>query len=1339
MASVSSCSFSVLSQDDDRPGLQSIRILVFSINECILEFLANTDSWKSLKLQCTSRLHIQKQEFFEFFEHSVLSNLYWGIENIEAALHAKCPGEKSTLLRDSERMLQVPALLDEQGVTAGISNHYLVCLAYFYLSVVKKLQNDEWQVALHFLQAMLVSPRVLQKEFLLKFGRSFFYSSIMPQVEVINEQKGLSDDPLADSSEDSIDEAVKEIAGRHKQWLMYYQVISYGELPKGNNRNINSSSLEDESRCFSHVVTSTNDDYNSTEQGHLFQNFYSNDKVHPLDPHGHILECLPNEPKKTEYEEYLSIKCLHEVLLDTESDTPTSSSSHHDCSLKDSDLEGTNEYIKTSTRRARESDNKLQPEVCAQNLQAPCSSLSTRSTKMILPHSRQHQVQDVDITDLFSGRFVNSVGDLDLSLSKHRYHTKENCLLEENSVEKLSQREVLNQTSSTNLQSYKFSLVSQQKISPTKQQISHKSRNFNESFDISGKDSKMGLVGVLEKAISKLFFSDGLVKCEEDYAVQVTTIYEMLNKKRGEKYTVLKDVILDRLLTAISSSKEERIIRASVYVLTSIISVNKSALADIKKKGLQLCDLASALKHNVHEAATLIYLINPSPTEIKTLELLPALVEVVCTSNTNMGKPTSLPMTPPAASLMIIEVLITAFDCATNNMHMAAITSPHVLCRLLDLGRSYNKNEYISLVKVLIKCMQFNGQCRKYVSQTISISPLQCLLQSHVEDAKLTAIEFFHEILHMPRSSAISLLRRMKKEGSTDMVQSLIHCVRNLQQNYQLLVANFVLQLETVENLSVKSVFIDTAMQIIFELLASENCSTAQQLSAFILANLGGTYSWTGEPYTVAWLVKKAGLSSLYHRNMIRNFDWMDPSLQDREVDWWCSKIAKGIISMGKPVFHALNKGLTSKTKKISRDSLTAIAWLGFEVAKCPKSIRYTACDILLNGIEQFMHPGLELEERLLACLCIYNYASGKGMQKLIHLSEGVRESLRRFSSVTWMAEELHRVADYYLRNKSRISCVHTQIMEASDSKSGSVTALIYYKGLLHSGYSDGSIKVWDIKQQSATLVCHMKEHKKTVTCFALFEAGDRLLSGSDDKTIRVWEMVYRKLECVEVVSMKEAVRKLQTYGQIIFAITQGHSMKVVDPQRTVKDICKAKKAKCMSVVRRKVYIGCTDSSIQELAIASNREREIRPPTKSWSMQSKPVNSIVVYKDWIYSASSNVEGSKVQDCRTYYNPQVSIAEVRNVLTMGVVEDFLYLNSSSSTSTLQIWLRATHQRVGRISAGSKITSLLTANDIIICGTEKGLIKVSSLNSDLDPVQFNNCSHFNSVSTQGWIPL
>lgn len=124
---------------------------------------------------------------------------------------------------------------------------------------------------------------------------------------------------------------------------------------------------------------------------------------------------------------------------------------------------------------------------------------------------------------------------------------------------------------------------------------------------------------------------------------------------------------------------------------------------------------------------------------------------------------------------------------------------------------------------------------------------------------------------------------------------------------------------------------------------------------------------------------------------------------------------------------------------------------------------------------------------------------------------------------------------------------------------------------------------MWDIKKQSAVLVWGVKEHRKAVTSFSLFEPGESLLSGSADKTIRVcimldflfvetnffgshmlaaeeskpsalklifllqvWQMVQRKLELIEVIATKEPIRKLDTYGKTIFASTQGHRMKVM-------------------------------------------------------------------------------------------------------------------------------------------------------------------------------------------------
>lgn len=239
MASLSSSFLSVSYRDNERPDLETIRVLVISINQCILEFITNVERWNSIKMRCTSKINIQKQEFFEFSEQSVLSNLYWGIDCIEAAIQAKWPEEKTLKLNNSESMLQVPALLDEHEVTAGIPNSYLVCCSYFYLSVIKKLQKDELQVALNFLQALSVLPRLIAIELAPELCRSLFHSGTMSG-------RNFESFYLEDFDKENATETMRQMAKRYKHWLMYYQVLMYKEAPQAHSgqKDISSPHVE---------------------------------------------------------------------------------------------------------------------------------------------------------------------------------------------------------------------------------------------------------------------------------------------------------------------------------------------------------------------------------------------------------------------------------------------------------------------------------------------------------------------------------------------------------------------------------------------------------------------------------------------------------------------------------------------------------------------------------------------------------------------------------------------------------------------------------------------------------------------------------------------------------------------------------------------------------------------------------------------------------------------------------------------------------------------------------------------------------------------------------------
>ncbi|XXG84253.1 hypothetical protein AAC387_Pa10g1805 [Persea americana] len=1294
-----------------RLDLDSIRVLVLSIDKQVHQFILDPNAWKSLKLKCASRLRIQTQEFFEFSEQSVLSNLYWGIENVEIAIRADCPEEKSAHLTSSEQMLQVPALLNEDGKTGGVSNVYLICCAYFYLSLVRKLEGDEWQMTLHFLQALLVSPRLVRVEFMPEIWEGLFFPQIMSPDE---------------RGEDAIDEEIVQLARRYKDWMMYYRVVLYGETPRWiHGRGAASTNYKESSdSVYEKSASTTNFDW--VEQ--------NNEVLHDVDLRLKLQEDMKQEKTGTSYsilyteeeneyadledvtsqhtksnevdhsniKESSHIKCLQDMLKDSQSDMSISI-----YSLEGSDSEEKMQGCRISVKTPENIAGVLASRIGEGNMLAHCSIRPPECVILSSPEafgcSMHEEAYELNSSSFFSSRSQSSVNELKLSI------------LDLKDTDLCSFQNYCFKDEARKRRSPSYDFICFKHMSPTFDHEGYFERkelekNLNEVCLNLDSNSHIEVLRKFEKAVSALCSSEGLKKCE-DAGFKLSTVWEILKNETGTKYNLVNEVILAEWLNIISTSKEKRVVRALVDVLLVLISANGSLVEDIKRKDSHLYDLASALKQNVHEAAILIYLLSPSPTEVKELEILPALLEVACKSKSYKYGPQSFPLTPATASIRMIEGLVTKCDYESNNMNLATITSPQILSRLMDAAKYVNLEEGSALVTILISCMRFDGNCKNYLSQAIPVSTFLHLLESNKRHVKFAALDFFHEILRMPRSSATSLLHQIRRLGKINILHTLMACMQGSKPEYQLLAANLLLQLDMMENAHGRSIFREEAMEVLLESLASEGSPSTQALSAFILSNLGGTYAWSGEPYTVAWLLKLTGLTSSHHRNMIRNFDWSDPSLQDSTADACCSNIAKGVIKFGNSVFQALEKGLKSNIRTVSRDCLTTIAWLGCELALMdPNNLRYSATEILLGGIIHFLHPGKELDERLLACLSLYNYASGKGMKNLMNYS-GLRESLRHLSSITWMAEELLKVTDYTLPTKSHMSCVHTHILEASHMGSGAVSALIYYKGQLCSGYADGSIKVWDIKGQTAKLVWEVKEHKKAVTCFAHFEPGDGLLSGSADKTVRVWHMCRKRLECMEVIEMKEVIQKIDTHGQLIFIITQSHRLKVCNGTRTTQTICTSKHVKCIAVAQGKIFIGCTDSSIQEVDIVTAEMREIKATERSWWMQKQPINSIVLYKDWIYYASDTVEGSNFKEWRKCNGTQVSIAMERrtNVLALEVVEDFMYLNCSSSPTILEIWLREKHQKVGRLSAGGRITSLLTANGIVLCGTETGSIK------------------------------
>ncbi|XP_062179988.1 putative E3 ubiquitin-protein ligase LIN-1 isoform X2 [Phragmites australis] len=1232
---------------------------------------------------------------------AVLAALHGAIDAF--LLPASVDGDAACCLAGVEEALQAPALLPEHGETAGLDNRGVAACAYFYLALVRSAQGDAWQSAMHFLQAVAVSPAAV--------AAGDVERGLAPRAL----WEGLFDEAvLARAGGAGEEDAVRRAARRYKDWLMYYKVVagagSGGCLQLGRSgssvvRRWPNFSEDRTTRSVDHEGMSTA----STSHG-------AHDGFTELKDFLSIADEDYQEDTKGSYDS----RCLHEMLEESQSDSPVSFYSHLDSSEEsDSEVAQYNKGrsakimpidadFSSATLHERSSHNK--------NL-TWCTS--PENAMIYAPESPMYHVNDHEMKPnyLQSNRSHGSLNNLSnsvLGLKSADSYSTSNYSAKDDMFPQCSPRNDLRCFSNFSTKFIKKSalsdLVSRGSMS-RKFKTSATSENWSNASSLWGKDSQADFIERFEKAVSKLLVSDGLESCL-DAGSEVTTIWQLLNNTSEirHKSSVRQD-ILDQLLDSISTSKKDKVIRASVYVLLLMISEDRNVMRGIKRKDFHLSNLAIALKRDVHEAAILIYLLDPTPLEIKNLDLLPTLLHVACNSDAQKW-PTLLPLTPTSASIALIEILVTAFDYVTNNVHLAALSSPPILSKLVDVAKNNNLEEGVALAAILVRCVRLNGNCKKFLSQATPVDPFLHLLRRKGQRAKCAALEYFHEILQIPRSSANCLLQEIRHQGGIAIMHTLMASLHQTELEHRVLAANLLLQLDMMEKSDGRSVFKDEAMEVLLDSLSSQKNSQVQALSASFLSNLGGTYSWSGESYTAAWLAKKAGLTSTSHRNTIRNIDWLDSCLQDTEISTWSSKSARAIIKIGVPVIGALAKGMQSKVKGTSHDCLVCAAWLGSELAALGENdVRYYACEILLHDIASHLHPGFELDERVLACMCLYNYTSGKGKQMLMSLSEGSRESLRRLSSFTWMAEELLQVTDYFLPNKLRVSCVHTQILEIGQPGNGAATAIAFFRGQLFAGYSNGTIRAWDIKGQRAVIIREVKEHKKAVTCFAVSETGENLLSGSADKSIRVWKMAHRKLECVQVIQIREPVQKFDICSDQIIVQTHNNVLKFSCASRSTQTFYRSKHVKSLAIYQGKAYLGCRDLSIQELDTSVESKIEIRAPTKSWRIRKQSISSIVVYKDWMYCAGAQVEGSTLKDWKKRCKPNMKmpIAKGTNVEAMAVVEDFIYLNCSKNPSIIQIWLREKQQKVGRLSAGSKITSMFTANDMIFCGTETGLIK------------------------------
>ena len=155
----------------------------------------------------------------------------------------------------------------------------------------------------------------------------------------------------------------------------------------------------------------------------------------------------------------------------------------------------------------------------------------------------------------------------------------------------------------------------------------------------------------------------------------------------------------------------------------------------------------------------------------------------------------------------------------------------------------------------------------------------------------------------------------------------------------------------------------------------------------------------------------------------------------------------------------------------------------------CPRAGHIIVCDVTTNAIHYFQ-----------GVLSQQNHTGGVNAVASLPNERAVSASDDRTLKVWNLAGVIHLITNNGLGRVMKAQCLHT--LRGHRSSVLCVTALP--RDRIVSGSRDKTLKVWDVSEGGGNCLQTMRAHTGWVNCVGVLPDG-RIVSGSRDKTLKVW------------------------------------------------------------------------------------------------------------------------------------------------------------------------------------------------------------------------------------------
>ncbi|XP_038973559.1 putative E3 ubiquitin-protein ligase LIN isoform X2 [Phoenix dactylifera] len=839
---------------------------------------------------------------------------------------------------------------------------------------------------------------------------------------------------------------------------------------------------------------------------------------------------------------------------------------------------------------------------------------------------------------------------------------------------------------------------------------------------------------------------EDLQECEE----AVLTIARIWKDSRTDPRIhayLSKPTIINGFVEILSASTNREALRAAIYVLSELVSADETVGETLNSADTNFDCLAVLLINGLAEAAVLICQLMPTYSQLSSHNLIPSLVQLIMEKNDQMDD-FCLVLEPNGAAVTILQQILLGEDESSRSRNALSVIAANGLPALI---KCMDQTEgRVSIVSILLSCMRADKGCRYLIANRVELAPVLELFHAGDESTKSICIDFISELVCLNRRTICNqILQIIKDEGAFSTMHTFLVYLHMASIEQQPAVAGLLLQLDLLVEPRKMSMYREESIDAIIEALKRKDFPICQSLALDMLTSLSGRLNSSGKPLTEAWLLKVAGVNNLYDTSVkeekIQTLD--DTSVEmvemmekeEKSMNAWEKRVAFVLCNHDDgAIFEALGQCLTTNSLEMAKKCLVIATWLAYMLSCLPDTgIRTIAANCFLDQFINVLHSSRNLEEKVLATLALKSFIiDSDSLRKFeIYAPEICKplRKLKRHSSA--VADLLKAIMNMPSVDRAEFfSC--TELFEIDSIANGEVLSLIYSKGWLFSSHSDGTIKVWETGRRVLKLIQEVHAHSKAVTCLYIPPSGDKLYSGSHDKTIRVWAIgpdeirpvqVWAigpdKIRPVQVHDTKDTVNCLAANANLLCFTSQGTGAKVYDWNGSPKHVNFNKNVKCLAIMEDSLYCGCSGYSIQVLldftfilvcVIIVKCSTLLfviyLPAPPSSFLRMPPLISEPRISPLQRGCKQEVD---LRKCRsnTFYSGTRKLLGKQTIHALCIQDGILFAGGSSVDGTSgKAFSLSTKTPVGSFSTALDIHCIYVTNDFVFTGTKCGVIEV-----------------------------